>query len=417
MVNWLKTWRRASFRGAKFWVDKDQVGTGRRLVVHEFPHRDTPYVEDMGRAANKISVTAYVASDSALSEAQALFKACEARGAATLQLPEERLKAQCETCERAWDKDKQGYLAFSLSFWREGTGPGPFPAPYLQRLTFSAAAALPAVVGAFLASGVSTVGRPGFVRDAAADAVRGLAVDIDAVRAALPVDPATAPDVMRAIQDLYDEAVPLSTIGSEGDGFAPDSYIGKQQGSETVPEIAARMGAILADLRAGTPPADAAVGFVPLTEADEAGATLPRTPSRRVQAANASALALSLRVTALAQWAVAVTEIDYRDRRAAIQARADLAERFDAVLDGLAGPSAYPLFVALTEVRDTAITYLTRLLTDLAPVNMFETGTSMPSLWWSWRLYADAGRAEELIARNRAFHASFMPREIEALAV
>lgn len=417
MVNWLKTWRRASFRGARFWVDKDEVATGRRLVVHEFPHRDVPYVEDMGRAANKISVTAYVASDTMLSEAQALFKACEARGAATLQLPEERLKAQCESCARAWDKDRQGFMAFSLSFWREGTGPGPFPAPYLQRLTFSAAAAIPGALGAFLAATLSTVGRAGFVRDQAADDIRGIASALDAVRITLPLDPEKAPALALATQMLFDDAVTLATAGSVGNAYGPLSFIEAQSGTEAAQSpVAQRIGALVAGLRDAAGPADAVTLFVPLTEPAAPDGVIPQTPSRRIQLANSAALALTLQLTALAEWAVAVTEIDYRDRRAAIQARADLAERFDAALDGLAGPLAYPLYVAMSDVRDNAVQYLSRLITDLAPVQIYETSTSMPSLWWSYRLYGDAGRAEELIGRNRAMHASFMPLEIEALA-
>jgi len=416
MVNWLKTWRRASFRGAHFWVDRDQVQTGRRLVVHEFPHRNTPYIEDLGRSANRISVTAYIASDNLLREGDRLFKACSQGGAATLQLPEERLKAHCESCERAWDKDKQGFLAFSLQFWREGSGSGPFPAPYLQRLTFSAAAAVTTAVGQYLAATVSTVGRAGFVRDAAADDIRNIAAELSAVREALPLDTAKEPVIVRAVQDIYDDAETLAAIGSVGNAFAADSFVTQQRGDEATAELAERIAGVVGGMRESASANDVAVALAPLTEPASPDTVVARTLSRRIQVANSTAIALALRLTALAQWAVAVTDIEYRDRRTAIQARADLAERFDAALEALEGPTAYAAYVALSEVRDNAIQYFTRLLTDLAPVQIFETYASMPSLWWANRLYADASRAEELAARNRALHASFMPLEIEALA-
>lgn len=416
MVNWLKTWSRASYRGAKFWVDKDQLGTGRRLVVHEFPKRDDPYVEDMGRSANKITVTAYVASDNVLAEAKALKVACDRGGVATLQLPEERMKAHCESCERAWDKNIQGYIAFNLVFWREGTGAGPFPAPYLQRLAYSAAVALPAAVATLLAAGVKTVDQAGFVRDAAAEDVRGLASEIDAVRSVLPLDPDKAPAIARAVQDLYDEAVSLSTIGTAGDKFAAESFVARSRGDTTPPALADRLGSVVEAMREAAAPNDVVTGFVPMTEPADAVDRIGNTPSRRVQMANAMAISLSLRVIALSQWAVAITEIDYSDRRSAIQARADVAERFDAVLDLLDGPAAYETALALVAVRDAATQYLTRMLTDLAPVLIVATNAPMPSLWWAYRLYGDAERAGDLAARNRTIHASFMPTEIEALA-
>src|SRR5215471_15541205 len=49
----------ASFRGAMFHVDSGSKESGRRIVVHEFPKRDVPYAEDMGRRALVFSVRGY----------------------------------------------------------------------------------------------------------------------------------------------------------------------------------------------------------------------------------------------------------------------------------------------------------------------------------------------------------------------
>lgn len=417
MVNWMRTWRRASYRGAEFWVDKDEVSTGRRLVVHQFPHRDTPYIEDMGREAGKVQVTAYVASDNALAESQKLYNACERGGAATLQLPEEKLKAQCESCQRAWDKDKQGFLAFSLTFWRDGTGPGPFPSAYLQRLAFSAALDVPDTVGAMLARSVSTIERAGYVRDLAAEKVRAIATALDTVRVALPLAADRAPAITRAIQDLYDEAPTLAAIGAAGDRFERQSFIALETGSAEVPPLAARIGSVVEALRdAATSPAAARVALEPLIEAFDVPTVAASTPSGQIAQQNGVAMDLALGAVAIAQWAVAVTEVTYEDRRSAVQARADISERFEVIV-GLADAAGAPdVCGTLAEVRDAAVRFISRVMTDLAPVQIYETGTSMPSLWWAWRLYGDAARAGVLAQRNRAIHASFMPREVEAVA-
>jgi prophage DNA circulation protein len=49
----------ASFRGAFFHVDTNAKDSGRRTVVHEFPKRDYPYSEDMGRRAYNFTVRGY----------------------------------------------------------------------------------------------------------------------------------------------------------------------------------------------------------------------------------------------------------------------------------------------------------------------------------------------------------------------
>jgi prophage DNA circulation protein len=45
--------QQASFRGVVFHVETGARLSGRRTVVHEYPKRNDPYAEDMGRAARR----------------------------------------------------------------------------------------------------------------------------------------------------------------------------------------------------------------------------------------------------------------------------------------------------------------------------------------------------------------------------
>ena len=45
--------RPASFRGVSFQVDVASLSAGRRVQVHEYPQRDQPWVEDLGRATRQ----------------------------------------------------------------------------------------------------------------------------------------------------------------------------------------------------------------------------------------------------------------------------------------------------------------------------------------------------------------------------
>src|SRR5215467_7062810 len=49
----------ASFHGAFFHVDTGTKESGRATVVHEFPKKDLPYPEDMGRRARLFNVRGY----------------------------------------------------------------------------------------------------------------------------------------------------------------------------------------------------------------------------------------------------------------------------------------------------------------------------------------------------------------------
>ena len=77
----------ASFRGVPFEVEASGITVGRRTVVHEYPQRDRPYVEDMGRATRNITLQCFVVGSDYLEQAQALMHELEEPGPGTLIHP------------------------------------------------------------------------------------------------------------------------------------------------------------------------------------------------------------------------------------------------------------------------------------------------------------------------------------------
>lgn len=121
MRDWRSAFRRASFRGVSFWVESDGPERGRRVAVHEISGGSRPVVEDMGRKATSFGVEAYVASDQADFEGMALEVACDAAGSALLVLPMDSGRlAYCTDCSRDRRKDRNGMVAYSLSFVEAG---------------------------------------------------------------------------------------------------------------------------------------------------------------------------------------------------------------------------------------------------------------------------------------------------------
>ena len=59
-VGWQSRLLPASFRGVPFFVASHELQGGRRGVLHEFPDRDIPVTEDLGRAAGRYSIEAFV---------------------------------------------------------------------------------------------------------------------------------------------------------------------------------------------------------------------------------------------------------------------------------------------------------------------------------------------------------------------
>ncbi|MFV2949666.1 DNA circularization protein [Pseudomonas japonica] len=78
---------RGSFRGVEFHVESADTNGGRRWLVFEYPRRDRPYTEDMGRRAKEWRLSFFIAGDDYDKQRDLMIEAVDAPGAATLVHP------------------------------------------------------------------------------------------------------------------------------------------------------------------------------------------------------------------------------------------------------------------------------------------------------------------------------------------
>jgi prophage DNA circulation protein len=76
-----------SWRGVGFVMDTAETRTGRRVAIHEYPYRDTAWVEDLGKLPRRFSMQAFLCGDDVYSQRDAMVAACEQAGAGTLVHP------------------------------------------------------------------------------------------------------------------------------------------------------------------------------------------------------------------------------------------------------------------------------------------------------------------------------------------
>ena len=141
-IAWRQYLKRASFRGAQFYVDTGVRESGRRVVNHEFPKRNLPYAEDMGRRAREFTVRGYLIvyptggvnstapSNDPLRQANyitardALITALETDDIANLQLPLLGVMSVMCTRYRVTEEEKLGgYCVFDMTFTEFGQAP------------------------------------------------------------------------------------------------------------------------------------------------------------------------------------------------------------------------------------------------------------------------------------------------------
>jgi len=127
----------ASFRGALFHVEAGSKESGRRIVVHEYPKKNIPYAEDMGRRARSFIIRAYLVTfptDTGIAlysrdyrtARDALIDALESsEGPGVLQLP--TIEPMTVTCPQyRWNEEERfgGYCTFDMTFVEFGAPPG-----------------------------------------------------------------------------------------------------------------------------------------------------------------------------------------------------------------------------------------------------------------------------------------------------
>ena len=82
-----ETYIPASYNGIGFKVASGELEAGRRTVLYEFPMRDVPATEDVGRSPRKYQVEGYLLGDDVLDKAQELADAFELPGPGELVHP------------------------------------------------------------------------------------------------------------------------------------------------------------------------------------------------------------------------------------------------------------------------------------------------------------------------------------------
>ena len=92
-MTWATELRRATFRGVPFGVLGAEKMLGRRIALHEYPYRDDPWAEDLGRGTRRHRVQGFLLEHArygggdVIAQRRSMETAAEQKGVATLVHP------------------------------------------------------------------------------------------------------------------------------------------------------------------------------------------------------------------------------------------------------------------------------------------------------------------------------------------
>lgn len=390
-----------SFRNVPFHVQGASGEIGRRVQLHEYPLRDDPYAEDLGRKRREFSLEAYVVGKDYAAQRDRLIEAIEQGGPGTLVHPYRgTMQVVVTACRYGESTDKGGMATFAITFAEAGQNLNPAasvdtPARVAAKAENARAAAADAFAKAF-----SVSGQPAFVGDAASgwltEALGGMD---DASRFIQGMEPALFSEYVLDGQRL--------SSGLAGLMGAPADLAGR---------MVSRMAALLS---LSAVPQSSYQRLKGLFAFGQDGARAysapanPATPARRQQAANEVAVTALTRQSAVITAAEASSAMDF----ASFDEAATVREDISSALESEAESADDATYLAMMDLRAAVVADIGSRGADLARVVRLHQPATLPALVVAHRVYGDASREAEIVARNGVRHPGFVPggRPLEVL--
>ncbi|APW38961.1 hypothetical protein RD110_18580 [Rhodoferax koreense] len=407
----------ASFRGVPFYVDAAGVEVGRRVQVHEYPQRDQPWAEDLGRATRSFTVDAFVVGPGYIADANALIAAAEEEGTGTLVHPWlGTMEVSLRELMRVRFDTAAGRAEVSFSFVEGGELEFPSAQSSTPMLSRMSADSLSFAGASSFASGFAVDGFASFVRDAAAldlnsafDFIGSLsgvsplaswASGLGASVGSLVQQLSTPLDFAQSLMDLFDLSPLVASLFGGGDDVAP-AYSGSSAAST-------------AGTANGDPMAAMALAIVGVAGNGGAGGVLnapvpaaTATPARRQQVLNTAAINALVRRALLAQAVGISSHVDATVQADAHTVRSAVCAALDAE-SLVADDTAYN---ALQAARQAVWADLTARASGGARLVPLTPPQVCSALVIAYDRYEDATRADEIVLRNRLVHPGFVPQK------
>lgn len=392
------TWReqisavRASFRGVPFHTTEADLRIGRRSQLHEFPLRDDPFVDDLGRRARVFTVEGYVLGEDYLAQRDALWKALEAEGPGELIHPRwGSLWVSVQDSASIKESPREGGKAtFTIPFVQAGQNVLPNELPDTTAQVEAAAEAVDDAAGEAFTQAIDVSG-PQVLADLAAGAIE---VDLEGMlsiaRQATSVD-----GLADMVRDITTTAGVLTAL-------------------IRVPvQLVQRLRSLHLQLVLGVNRPIAALNEFGLIFGRNArrSSTSPADSMRSRIAVNESARADLQRRTALSQQArlvaVAISDGEVETSAQAVALRDAVLNQIDIELETY-DPDASTA-QALNKLRTAVTRDVAARAELLRQRSTFNNLAVLPALVVAHRVYQDATRADELVQRNAVRNPLFVP--------
>jgi len=391
-MSWRDQLQKASFRNVPFEVESDDATFGRRVEVHEYPQRDMPYAEDLGRKARERNLTAFVIGEDYMTKRDALLAAFEKAGSGELVHPYYGRMVVAVTDVRVSHSFRDGGMcSFQISFIESGELAYPAAVNATSTQSLLAADALETNAIDDFTENFSVDSLPEFaVTDAITEFNEGLTSIDGALTSAGVVLSNPLSLLSDDLADLIRTPGQLATrfFGIFAKGNAVLSQISGLGDINAINMLNSLTTLRLTSLFSQTYVGD-------------------NTPTRARMVKNKNAINTMIRQALITQSAGMVAAMPLPVYDDAIVIKNELLATIDAEIE-TANDETY---LALKTLRSKTYADITARTQGAARLKNITPKEVMPALVLAYDLYEDTGRDGEIIERNKVRHPGFVPAD------
>lgn len=428
----------ASFRGVSFWVESSDLSVGRRTVTHQYPQRDEPFTEDLGRAAREYRFSAFVLGDDYIEQAKKLREALEKPGAATLVHPEfGEIQVVAQPGASMSFSQSMRRVNFSLAFVEAGLNAFPTPEGASQQASRAAADEVSEAAAESFEDSLTLDDIEDFVQDALNGDL------LDALDIISNSEIAKVLDFADRVSELANDAIGLVRGGPKAFATKLMGALGLSRLATTVAgwqRVGKSLCALADDLRG---------------DDDEPYFSTVKPKSAEVIESNRKAVYSLCRQAVLVQ-AVGVSTLIGTDVDSTVASSSILPDDGEDVVDTQSGATSVTtvtssgsfstsptisydemlearerivgrleeemldfeddqVFMALREAATAVSKDLSSRAEEQARLYDYDAGAVLPSCVTAMELYGDATRAQEIVVRNGVTNPLFCPNVLKVL--
>ena len=412
-----KTWenlRPASFRGVAFEVESHSESGGRRVELHEYPLRDTPYAEDLGKKAGKWQIEAFLVNGKSgyAERRDKLREALNASGPGTLIHPYlGELSVSVDGYSLKETTREGGYCTFSISFVEAGQPVEPdvekdTAANVLDKAEAAKEAATAGFLDEYMPLLEDLEGLAGKVPALLSEATAFLGTPLSILSRAQ-----SAASSVLALPDRLASRILgyLGTIRQLG-GIATSglkmnaltALLGKKSAGTASSWLVTSNGVIAGIVGETSWPQAGGGSIGGGTPSPETLGVVASTVANRAETPLIDLIAAGAFIEA----AIESADADYGTADEALASRDAVIDAIDEVQRANCSDA---VFTALSELAVAVNEDLTTRGAELPKLGSATLFMSMPALAASYRLYGDVGQADAIVARNRIRHPGRVP--------